>query len=539
MTRRELVNRASMGTATTTGPPRPLPEDLLREASRRLGVISLIGAVLWIVAPAFGRVAVRVTGGQDGQTAVTDAIAAASVVLSLSLFAYSRRSTCNSRVMLDLGLVYMVLTGVALGLFSHWTAVGSSNVAPAISWIGAVVLMFAAIIPSTPVKTLVAGVVAVSMNPLGMLLARERGVWDFHPTSAVFAMHYPDYLLVGVAVVISHVLTKLGRQVAKAREMGSYHLGELLGRGGMGEVYRATHRMLARPAAIKLIRPEMIRAHGEGPEVAVQRFRREAEAAANLRSPHTIELYDFGVTEDETLYFVMELLEGMDLESLVRTHGPVSPSRAIYIVRQVCASLAEAHAQGLVHRDVKPANIHVGRLGLQHDFVKVLDFGLVKSTTPGDRQHALATAGGLTPGTPAYMSPEMATGGTVDARADIYAVGCVLYFLLTGQLVFEAKHVMQMVAMLLRDQPEPPSARSASAIPPALDALVLACLAKKPEDRPRSALELAQALDRIDVPSWDEQQAAQWWAEHAEPAAPFVEEPPESMIATAMKTTRA
>jgi serine/threonine-protein kinase len=216
----------------------------------------------------------------------------------------------------------MVLTALALGLVFHWEHVPSGwPVSPMISWIGAVVLMVAAIVPSTPAKTLVAGLIAVSMNPVAMLIARARGAWDFGPTSNVLLMHYPDYLLVGVAVVISHVLTSLGRQVAKAREMGSYQLGELLGRGGMGEVYEATHRMLARPAAIKLIRPETIRAANEGARVAVQRFRREAEAAANLRSPHTVELYDFGVTEDQTMYFVMELLDGMDLQTLVRRHG--------------------------------------------------------------------------------------------------------------------------------------------------------------------------------------------------------------------------
>lgn len=158
-------------------------------------------------------------------------------------------------------------------------------------------------------------------------------------------MHYPDYLLVGVAVVISHVVTTLGRQVTKAREMGSYQLGELLGRGGMGEVYKASHRMLARPAAIKMIRPEMLGGTDSAEAArAIARFRREAEAAAHLQSAHTVDLYDFGVTEDKTLYLVMELLEGMDLESLVRQHGPMPAPRVVHVLRQVCDSLEEAHA---------------------------------------------------------------------------------------------------------------------------------------------------------------------------------------------------
>jgi serine/threonine-protein kinase len=295
--------------------------------------------------------------------------------------------------------------------------------------------------------------------------------------------------------------------------MGSYRLGELLGRGGMGEVYKATHRMLARPAAIKLIRPEMLGEPGaESAKVAVARFRREAEAAASLRSPHTVELYDFGVAEDQTLYFVMELLDGMDLETLVREKGPVSAARAIYILRQVCESLEEAHVRGLVHRDIKPANIHVGRVGLHHDFVKVLDFGLVKSLAGPSGEGSLETNVGMTPGTPAYIAPEMALGERFDGRADLYALGCVAYYMLTGNLVFEASAPIQMIARHLHDAPVPPSRRSELPVPAALDELVLACLAKKPEDRPPSAAALARSLAAIDgAGRWDEELAMGWW----------------------------
>jgi serine/threonine protein kinase len=328
-------------------------------------------------------------------------------------------------------------------------------------------------------------------------------------------MHYPSYLLLGVAVVISHVVTRLGKQVAKERELGSYRLGELLGRGGMGEVYRASHRMLARPAAIKLIHPQVLATQDrKSAGLAVARFRREAEAAAQLRSPHTVELYDFGETEDGTLYFVMELLEGMDLETLVRREGPLPQKRAIYILRQVCESMEEAHASGLVHRDIKPANIHVGRVGLRHDFVKVLDFGLVKSVTPTGGEDSMATAAGLTPGTPAYMAPEMALGESVDGRADLYALGCVAYYLLTGTLVFEAANGLQLIAKHLHETPVPPSQRSELPIAPELDRLVLACLAKRPDDRPESATELDRRLGEIEVEPWSEAEATQWWRTH-------------------------
>jgi len=516
MTSPKLICDCAATTPTTldsAGKPRALPDDLLREASRRLGIMALLGATLWVAGTVLGHLAAQ-TMGSPAQLDTTDAIAAASALVSIALFFYTRVRERDPRLMLDLGLAYMVLTALAIGITFHWSPAPSSMpIFPMISWAGAVVLMFAAVVPSTPAKTLVASLIAVSMNPLGMLIARARGTWDFEPLSSVIVMHYPDFLLAGVAVVIAHVHTKLGRQVAKARELGSYRLGELLGRGGMGEVYKATHRMLARPAAIKLIRPEMLGTeNGEGAQVTLQRFRREAEAAANLRSPHTVELYDFGVTGDETMYFVMEMLDGMDLHTLVRRHGPLPASRAIYILRQACESLEEAHTRGLVHRDIKPANIHVGRLGLQHDFVKVLDFGLVKSVAAAaNTEQSLATAAGLTPGTPAYMSPEMVLGEAVDARTDIYALGCVAYYLLTGAVVFESHNVAQAIAMTLRDQPVPPSQRTKNRIPPALEQTVLACLAKTRDARPRSAAELSAQLAAVETAPWNEKEARRWW----------------------------
>ena len=501
-----------------TSGPRSLPQDLLKEASLRLGIMSLVGAALWTLTSVLGHIAFVELGrsrtGWQAREGV-DLISIVSVVVSLALFYYTRRPERDPKFVLKLGLAYLVYTSFAIGMTQHFgKPVGSMEVQPMISWVGAVVLMFAAIVPSTPMKTFVFGLIAVSMNPVSMLIARARGLWDFGATSNALWMHFPDYLLLGVSVVIARVVTQLGQQVTRAREMGSYQLGELLGRGGMGEVYKATHRMLARPAAIKLMRPEMLRAlNGETAQVAVKRFRREAEAAANLRSPHTVELYDFGVTEDETLYFVMELLEGMDLETLVREHGPVPAPRVIHILRQVCESLEEAHAQGLVHRDIKPANIHVGRLGLRHDFVKVLDFGLVKPAAgkSGLDEHSLATAAGLTPGTPAYMAPEMAMGEAVDGRADIYALGCVAYYLLTGKLVFEAENGIQMIMKHLRTEPVPPSKRADVSIPPQLEQLVMSCLAKKPEDRPQDAGTLARSLAAIATERWGEDEAGAWW----------------------------
>ena len=500
---------------TTPGRGRPLPEDLLRQASRRLEIITLIGAALWVAGPALGHLALRATNPGDPrwrQFMPLDAIALFSIGVSLALFTYLRTGERRPALVLDLALLYMVAIAFDIGVMMHLGPPASSAAsgAPMITWIGPVILMFAAIIPAPPWKIFVAGFVAAIMNPVGMLAGRALGHYAFEGLAAPLAMHYPDFLLLGVAVVISHVVTRLGQQVSREREMGSYQLGDLLGRGGMGEVYLATHRMLARPAAIKLLRPEML-AGGDGSraQLAAARFRREAEAAARLRSPHTVELYDFGVTREGTLYLVMELLDGVDLETLVRRHGPLPPSRVIHLLRQVCDSLEEAHRAGLVHRDIKPANIHVGRVGLEHDFVKVLDFGLVKSVAGGE--DSVVSAVGLTPGTPTYMAPETAQGGTVDPRADLYSLGCVAYYLLTGRVVFEGETAIQVILKHLEQRPVPPSRRMSSPLSPVLEQTVLACLAKRPADRPGSAAEVAERLEAAGTEPWSQAAAAEWW----------------------------
>ena len=314
-------------------------------------------------------------------------------------------------------------------------------------------------------------------------------------------MHYPNYLLLGVAVVISHVVTRLGQQVTREREMGSYRLGELLGRGGMGEVYRATHRMLARPAAIKLIRPEVLasrRRHSMA-QTATARFRREAEAAARLRSPHTVELYDFGVTEDGTLYLVMELLEGIDLEMLVRQQGPLPAARVVHILRQVCESLEEAHVLRAGPPRHQAGEHPPGAARPPRRLREGARLRAGAGPSAGPSEESLTDAAGMTPGTPAYMAPEMAHDRTVDGRADLYSLGCVAYYLLTGHLVFEGETPLQTILKHLQQPPVPPSRRTDRPIPAELETLVLACLAKRPEDRPQSAAQLAERLAAVPV----------------------------------------
>jgi serine/threonine-protein kinase len=247
---------------------------------------------------------------------------------------------------------------------------------------------------------------------------------------------------------------------------------------------------------------------------SLRRFELEAQATASLSSPHTIRVFDFGLTSDGTFYYVMELLEGRDLESLVRDFGPLPPARVVHLVRQICSSLAEAHAKGIIHRDIKPANIFACRMGVDVDFVKVLDFGLVKHehrpTAP-----TWLTSGHVTIGTPAYMAPEVILGeATLDRRVDIYALGCVAYFLLTGEQVFAAPSPMKLLMQHVTATPVPPSERSPHPIPPALEKMVMACLNKNPEKRPASIDDLLRMIATTEANRWEQSAARLWWDAH-------------------------
>jgi len=480
-----------------------MPDDLLDESRKRLSVVAFLGSVLWFTATALFHLARRAIAPDDPvwmRLGAPDLVAAINVVASAALCAWTRRSSKPREALLRASLAYMVFTSLSIAIVWHSDpAFHSERVTPMISWSGVVVMMFAAIIPIAPRTMVITGLLCVAMNPVAMLVLQRMGVAVWGSPGKVVLMHYPDFLLVFISGVISTVMMRMGHHVSKAREMGSYHLGELIGRGGMGEVYVATHRMLARKAAIKLIRRSNIGGDAETTQLAIARFRREAEVAASLRSPHTVALYDFGTTPEGALYIVMEYLEGMDLETLIRKEGAQPWQRVVSIMRQACDSLAEAHARGLVHRDIKPANLHIGRLGLQDDFVKVLDFGLVKSIGTREQPAAqtLATREGQTPGTPEFMPPEMALGEEVDGRADIYALGCVAFYLLTGRPVFEGTSAYHLIARHLNDPPQAPSTATPASIPAELDTIILACLRKRPADRPATAIELAESLARI------------------------------------------
>jgi transcriptional regulator with GAF, ATPase, and Fis domain len=295
--------------------------------------------------------------------------------------------------------------------------------------------------------------------------------------------------------------------------IGSYRLVELLGVGGMGEVWRAKHRLLARPAAVKLIRHDVQPSAG-GDEQLVRRFEREAQVTAGLRSPHTVQLYDFGTNDTGSFYYVMELLEGLDLHRIVTRFGPQPADRVVWLLRQACRSLAEAHERGLVHRDIKPANLFVTRLGTEYDYLKILDFGVVKDQSTHDL--TVLSSQGVVQGTPAFMAPEVVLDGTIDGRSDLYSLACAAYWILTGQTVFEATTAAQMLLHHAQTIPIPPSHRSEMRIPPALEALIVQCLEKNPANRIQSAGDLEFALERVqrDVP-WTTRRAREWWDAHA------------------------
>ncbi len=325
-------------------------------------------------------------------------------------------------------------------------------------------------------------------------------------------------LLIGALVSVygAHTTHLARKELFEAKQLGHYRLTEKIGTGGMGEVWRAEHDLLARPAAVKLIRPEVLGELNGGSAIALRRFEREARATAMLHSPHTIGIYDFGTTPDKTFYYVMEFLEGLDLETLIDRFGPVSAGRAVYLLKQVCKSLAEAHHTGLIHRDVKPANVYTTRQGLEYDFIKVLDFGLVKSRSASSGDTTRITMAGTTTGTPAYMAPELAVGKeTVDERADIYSLGCVAYWLLTGRLVFENSNPVAMVVDHVNKAPTLPSQRTENEIPEELERVILSCLEKEPDARPSSALDLYNRLEACNLDStWNQPQARDWWHLH-------------------------
>jgi eukaryotic-like serine/threonine-protein kinase len=333
----------------------------------------------------------------------------------------------------------------------------------------------------------------MSMPRFATAMAMESGAW---------------WLMFGsLAVAASQVIFGLRKQVGNIRALGQYHIEAEIGAGGMGIVYRARHALLRRETAVKLLPPE------RAGEATLQRFEREVKLTARLKHPNTVTVYDYGRTPDGMFYYAMELLDGATLEQIVRGSGPQPVGRVAHVLAQAAGALAEAHELGLIHRDVKPANIMLCNQGGQMDVAKVLDFGLVKELKKG--QSPRLTQEDAITGTPLYISPEALTNpDSVDARSDLYALGAVGYFLLAGDDVFRGESLIEVCSKHLLEQPEAPSVRRGGDIPEALERLVLDCLAKKPEQRPQTARDFLQRLASAGGEPWTARHAEAWWLEH-------------------------
>ena len=373
----------------------------------------------------------------------------------------------------------------------------------------------AALIPSSPRRTIIiTALVGVPKILLSSALvpalggglawrAANSGVFPWLPTTAIM-----EWTIATITcTVISRVIYGLRAEVREARRFGQYVLERKIGEGAMGVVYRATHAMLRRPAAIKLLLKE------RASELDLARFEREVQLTSHLVHPNTISIFDYGRTAEGVFYYVMEYLDGIDLQRLVDQYGPVEPARAIHILAQISGALAEAHALGLIHRDIKPANIVLTERPDEPDVVKVVDFGLVKKFGGGLAESTTTEA---IIGTPLYMAPEaISRPDTVDGRSDLYAVGAVAYFLLTGQHVFQAPSILEVCSKHMLEAPVPPSQRLGKALPADLEAIVLGCLAKDRDARPASAAILrASFLACADPGLHDLAAARAWWQAH-------------------------
>ena len=510
------------GGAEPTGRERSVgfPLDLLRESAARLRILALLYAFIFFMAGIVPGLSLPEERARFLGSFLAWGPAVIGIAAGLLVAAVIRSERFSPPTVMNLGLVFEIASSYAiaaaefgdpLGLETHRGFLG-------LSWVAVWVVLFTVVVPTPPRRAVLAALASVSSIPviIGLSIALGTTSLRVEPVKFFFGLVFPYLLVVAMAYVGARVVYQLGTEVKRARELGSYRLVEKLGEGGMGEVWRARHRMLSRPAAIKLIRPSAIgNGHAGVSAEAIRRFQREAEVIARLRSPHTVELFDFGIADDGAFYYVMELLDGLDADSLLRRFGPTPPERAIYLLRQICHSLSEAQSCGLVHRDIKPANIFLCRYGEEYDFVKVLDFGIVGAVREVADPSLMDTRENAVRGTPAFIAPEQAMGGKVDWRADIYATGCVAYWLLTGQFVFTADTAMGLLLQHAQTPPTRPSARTEMPIPQALDDLVLSCLAKDPAKRPQSARELSFRLADVEgVGAWTQDRAREWWLMH-------------------------
>ena len=509
-----------------------IPDDVLAQAAVRVRTLPLLAIAMFLVA----LMLLSTVSGATSRAFHQWEIAGAGIAASLAFAALVHGDRLSRRSKVEAGLWFQAVVALGVALLEMPRFVGDAWTTAGVSGLCVWQLLFPALIPVRRWKLLLASTGTTMMLPGVSKVLTLLGVPIDEP--AVWVTTIPVAVCGALGTFVGSIVYDLGRKVGQARLMGSYVLKDRIGLGGMGEVWRAEHRLLMRPAAVKLIRPELVLAAGEDLDAATARFEREARATAALKSPHTVELYDYGRSEDGTFFYVMELLEGLTFRELVERYGAQPPGRVIHLLGQACASLQEAHDRGLIHRDVKAANLLTCVLGTSPDFVKVLDFGLVKSraggASPASSRGSIsisglhdapsdATVAGTIRGTPETMAPETVRGDTIDHRADIYALGCVGYWLLTGHKVFEGP-TMATLFQHRSAPPMAPSERLGRPLPGDLEAVILSCLSKIPCDRPQSARALADALHACaDANAWTAGDAERWWRHNEPPAgaAPF------------------
>lgn len=505
------INRAASG---STDPAKAigfsLPPAMVDKAASRLCWISIVAAISTVLMFAIEGLMQPEVAQMHKLMPVRLTILSV-ILVSAGYAGLHRTGILSKQALLNLGVFFQIFIAFTFSMFENTLPHDPNQVVRGVSAVGLWLAFCGLLIPNTPLVVLLGSLASASMYPLAHFFCAEIYGYAPLPWNRLIIWVVPLVLMAFWSYFLNERIFRMQIKMESAEELGSYHLGTRIGYGGMGEVWRARHRMLARDAAVKLIRNDvLVSQSGRQASILRKRFEREARVTASLQSPHTVALYDFGFTEDRSFYYVMELLNGVDLQTLVEHFGPLPASRVVHILRQVCDSLEEAHRAGLVHRDIKPKNIFLCRLGLEYDFAKVLDFGLVKTR---QQDTSIMTMEGTATGTPAYMPPEVAMGETqIDGRADIYALGCVAYYLLTGSLVFVENSPTALALAHVQKAPIPPSQKTELRIPAELDSVVLQCLEKSPDNRPRSAQELARQLDAIQMPSgWSRTEAAQWW----------------------------
>ncbi len=510
-----------------------LPEEMLQDAARRLGMAGISYSIVYALAFYGPGITTWIRTGAIPSQFVDPLPMLLSnffILLGVLVWLAVKLPKMQPRKMLDLGLLFQVLSTLGIGLPSLWGIFPEFDPEAlesgvfGIPWECAWIIAYPVIVPNTPWKSLIASLLSAAMPALVLTLSKFFGPTDPELPLGFFYIYYlfSTFICAFLAAFTSRILLRYGNRLRRAQEMGRYKLTRIIGRGGMGEVWEAEHRMLARTVAVKLIRPDALSGDQSARHGQLRRFEREARATAALHSVHSIGVYDFGLTPEGNFYYVMELLEGLDLESYVKRFGPVSPDRAIHLLRQSCHALMDAHGCGLIHRDLKPANLYLCRLGPDCDFVKVLDYGLVKDSGNDNAGATQLTQDGISFGTPGYMAPEVAmSAGKADAPSDIYALGCIAYFLLTGIQVFEGDTALATVLMHLKDEPVPPSRCSELPLSEDLESIIMDCLAKSPADRPASAEALdARLAACAEAGAWGNAEARDWWNLHlpADPA---------------------